>query len=59
MDTFYIQIPNYPLDTLTIQYNRTTSECFGEVASSYNVPQNGILICESYTLKHRVIIFKD
>ena len=58
-DTFYIQVPNYPLDTLTIQYNYTTSECFGEVASSYDVQQNGILICESCNLDSRVIIFKD
>jgi hypothetical protein len=58
-DTFYVKIPNYPLDTLTIEYNRETTECFGEVVSSYDIRQNGILICESCTLKHRVIIFKD
>jgi hypothetical protein len=58
-DTFYIQVPNSPLDTLTIQYNYTTSECFGKVATSYDVQQNGILICESCNLDSRVIIFKD
>ena len=58
-DTFYIQIPNSPMDTLMIKYNRETTECFEDLVTNYDIRQNGILICESCTLKHRVIIFKD
>ncbi len=57
-DTFYLKTPHSILDTLTFQFNETMTACYGNVVTSYDVRQNGNLICDDCTIKDKILIFK-